>query len=106
MLKYCFIALALTATSPTFANPSAQPPSVAVSYADLDISRSVGRETLERRVASAISRVCGTPGGAHTSLSEKMRVRECRSQVRDRASATIEVAVAEVMQRPSRLSSR
>ena len=44
------------AVAPAFA---AAPQSIAVSYADLDLSNTVGREILDRRIANAASTLCG-----------------------------------------------
>ena len=55
MLKYCFIVLALTATSSAFADPFEQPPSVTVSHADLDLSSSTGRAITAALFACALA---------------------------------------------------
>lgn len=98
------IALALAATSPAFANPSEQPPSVTVSHADLDLSNSAGRATLERRLTSAIKRVCGEHP-APTPLYEQVRARKCQGEVSGKARGEFDVAVARAVGE-TRLSSR
>ena len=104
MLKYCFIALALTATSSAFANPSEQPPSVTVFHADLDLSSNAGRATLERRLTSAIKRVCGEHP-APTTLYEQVRARRCQSELSGKARGEVDLAVARAVGE-TRLSSR
>ncbi|HWA62509.1 MAG TPA: UrcA family protein [Caulobacteraceae bacterium] len=52
-------ALAAAAALPTLARAAEDPPSVRVSYADLDLSHDRGRATLERRIDTAVSRICG-----------------------------------------------
>lgn len=49
-----FSAVAVTATS-----ASAEPTSIAVSYADLDLSTPAGMKQLEGRIESASQRICG-----------------------------------------------
>lgn len=104
MLKYCFIVLALTATSSAFADPFEQPPSVTVSHADLDLSSSTGRATLERRLTSAFKRVCGEHPAA-TTLYEQLRARKCQSEVAGKARGEFDLAVARAVAE-TRLSSR
>jgi UrcA family protein len=52
------------------------PPTATVRYADLDLSSAAGRHTLERRIDSAISRVC--PDEPTHDLDLLLRARECR----------------------------
>ena len=98
------IALVLTATSPALASASEQPPSVTVSHADLDLANNAGRATLERRVASAIKRVCGEHP-APTLLYEHRRVRKCRTESSEQARREIDLSVAAALSQ-TRLSSR
>lgn len=54
-----------------------EPPRVAVSYADLDLSKPSGRATLEGRVRNAINRVC--PGvSLRSEMTKRHAYRVCR----------------------------
>lgn len=57
-----------------------QTDSASVSYRDLDVTRSDGRATLERRVEMAIDRVCGDRPLA-VEVRRQAQFSECRSQV-------------------------
>jgi UrcA family protein len=61
-----------------------------VGFADLDLRRPAGRESLERRVDRAVRRVCGTP--EHTDLLALARIDSCRRHAR--ADANIQLAAA------------
>lgn len=52
--------------------------SVSVSYADLDLSRASGRETLDRRISNAVARVC-SPQPALIDLAQAHAYEQCRS---------------------------
>ena len=52
---------------------------VAVSFADLDLSRSSGREALERRIANAVTKVCA-PQPAGVDLTMTHYYQQCRIQ--------------------------
>ena len=67
-------------------------PSVAVSYADLDITAPAGRQTLERRVAGAAKRVCGTAPALNLRMFAA--VTECREEAVASANLQIERALA------------
>ena len=53
--------------------------SVSVSYADLDLARTSGRETLERRIGNAVTLVCA-PQPAALDLTQSHEYEKCRSQ--------------------------
>jgi UrcA family protein len=59
--------------------------SAAVPYTDLDLMRPDGRATLERRVATAIDRVCGDPPLA-VEVRRQQQFSECRQQVASSAN--------------------
>jgi UrcA family protein len=67
-------------------------PSVAVSYADLDITVPAGRHTLEGRVARAATGLC--IDARPTPLDEYAAGRECFSGAMARAKVDIDIAVA------------
>ncbi len=50
-----------------------------VSHADLDLTTAKGKRALDRRVASAITQLCGEPGAARSGFELK-RVNDCRWQ--------------------------
>jgi UrcA family protein len=70
------------------------PPTASVRYADLDLSSAVGRHILERRIGSAISRVC--PYEPIHDLDLLLRSRECRdhawAEARRQLAADIKTA--------------
>jgi UrcA family protein len=73
-------AVALT-WAPSRANeavPAAQPASMTVRYADLDLHNPDGLSTLYRRIVTAATVVCGGDSG-RTSLSELTEFRRCSS---------------------------
>jgi UrcA family protein len=67
-------------------------PSVAVSYADLNITAPAGRHTLEGRVARAAAGLC--IDGRPQPLDEYVAARECFSGAMARAKVDIDLAVA------------
>ena len=67
-------------------------PSVAVSYADLNIAVPAGRHTLEGRVARAAAGLC--LGGRPQPLDEYVAGRECFTSAMTRAKIDIDIAVA------------
>lgn len=67
-------------------------PTVAVSYADLNISSVAGRHTLEGRVARAAATLC--LNARPTPIDEYMAGRECYSGAMARAKVDINLAVA------------
>lgn len=73
-------AVALT-WAPSRANEAAlaQPPSMTVRYADLDLHNSDGLATLYQRIVTAAATVCGGDSDA-TSLSELTEFRSCSAQ--------------------------
>lgn len=59
MRHYCLLAVAVAAMlSPSSAFAQADAPSVRVAHGDLNLSTTAGRERLERRLATAVKRVC------------------------------------------------
>jgi UrcA family protein len=68
-------ALACAATSAM----AQTPPSVRVSYAELDLGSDAGVATLDRRIAHAIDRVC--PRAAPTDLAAQAAARRCRAEL-------------------------
>jgi UrcA family protein len=67
------IALVLAAAS---AAASAEPPSRAVRYADLDLATSDGVAALDRRIGHAIEQICGTAVPA--DLDSQAAIQLCR----------------------------
>jgi UrcA family protein len=65
----CLLANAVRAEQPAL-------PQVTVSYADLDLSKPAGAQTLYKRIKSAASRVCGA-GGRYTHLEGRKAWRNC-----------------------------
>lgn len=88
MFPTIMLAASLAAGSP-IASGNAQ---VAISYADLDLSTETGRQTLERRIAAGVVRVCGDRRAA--PLADRRAIRRCHSAAMHDASGKVEVAVA------------
>jgi UrcA family protein len=84
---------ALVLGASTTAPASAQTTAVRVSYADLDLKSPAGVKTLNRRLAVALSRVCGDL--PTTSIGDTRPVQECRAE----AQKGIDAQVAEAMRR-------
>lgn len=76
-------AAALTAGLLTFAAPAfaQETPSVAVSYADLNLASPLGRTILDRRIANAASQLCGT--ASQVDLNATAAVDTCLSATID-----------------------
>ncbi len=68
--------------------------SVAVSYADLDLSSAQGQARLDRRVRAAVKQLCRT--GPNPSLADHMAERECRALARTSADGEVRLAIAKV----------
>ena len=60
------------------AQDSSDARTVAVSYADLDLSRASGRATMERRIESAVQHVCPTPASTQ-DLTARHYSDKCRT---------------------------
>ena len=96
----------LAAVSPAAAQA---PASVTVSYADLNLASSVGRDILDRRIANAAGQLCG--GFNANQLTWAAAVLECRAETiadtrpqRDAAlrQGTVEVSSADRILRVNR----
>lgn len=77
------VAMASAAALLASASQAEIPPSerihqVTVSYADLDLGQAAGRATLERRIATAVRRIC--PRAAPANLREMQIRRECSQE--------------------------
>ena len=84
----------LTATSPAFAEPilvDASAPSARVSYADLDVLSTAGRQALEARVRSAAQALCYSPG--KTDLDRALAGKKCFASAMAGARDQIDAAV-------------
>lgn len=82
-------AIAAVSAAPALAEPVSRTTSIAVSYADLDLSRAEGVQTLSHRLKSAIDQVCGKP---HDTASQTVarKIRACRATAMDQAVAAID----------------
>jgi UrcA family protein len=84
-----FAAAALFASIPAAsAGPVTQTSSVAVSYADLDLTRAEGAKAMSGRIERAADRVCGTPVKAPLVL--RRSIMACRKQAIATAVASID----------------
>ena len=93
------IALAVAATvGLVSASSHAEPASVAVSFADLDLTTLAGEQTLRKRVSSAIQTTCGQRPSADIMM-EMVR----RACIRN-TSATAETHLAAVLGQSHRIA--
>lgn len=86
VLPLALLAAAVAAQSP------AAPASVAVSYADLDLSRPAGVAVLDRRLARAADAVCGVPDAR--DLRAAIATRACRTAALTAANAELKPVLA------------
>jgi UrcA family protein len=70
------LAWALTAVAPAFAAPT----EVRVSYADLDLERPADLTRLDRRIAGAVTKVCGSY--AEAPQQDWAPIKACRAATR------------------------
>lgn len=91
MLKPLLMTALLVAALPAFASDKPVPPTARVTTADLDLSTTSGRQTLERRLRVAIDQVCATADAApRTGILPNDRCRSiATSSVRRQRSALI-----------------
>jgi UrcA family protein len=85
-MNRCNFALAIIAMLPLQANAQDVSREVHVTYRDLDLATPAGRETLDRRLASAIKAVCPDATGS-VDVGFKYEVRRCLKVARIQASA-------------------
>ena len=62
--------------------------SVAVNYADLNLSSPKGQAALKTRIAAAVTKVCGTPDN---DLSMRMEINKCRAKATHDAYAAAKI---------------
>jgi len=84
------VAIAAASIAPAMAEPTNRKVNVAVvvSYADLDLSRAEGVETLTLRLKKAIDKVCGRPHDS-ASFTISRRIQSCRTDAMHNAVAAI-----------------
>jgi UrcA family protein len=87
-LSLLVIGSGLAVAAPAQADPN----SVHVSYADLNLASNPGRQTLQRRIASAARTVCVIEDSKELQLATETR--ECRNDSVARAQPAYEAAVA------------
>jgi UrcA family protein len=87
LIRTVLAAAALAAATPVLA----QPITVTVPHADLDLTREAGRKALEIRVARAAKRVCGPLGTR--DLSRVAAHKACLAEARASAQPQVEFAL-------------
>lgn len=98
--KLVSILAAITVATASLGAASAEPAdrsvTVAVSYADLDLSNVEGVKTLSFRLKRAIDQACGRP---HDSASQTLRnkIRTCRVNAMENAVAAINAPLLTAM---------
>ena len=90
------LAAAALGAATAFATPAAaeQAASVAVRYADLDLSTSAGQAQLERRINTAARSACGMDEGTIGTRLTSREAQRCYAQAKTRMSEQIAAAVA------------
>lgn len=87
------------ASLPAFANAAGdEVPRLTVSYADLDLTRAEGAQTLYRRLRSAARQVCDA-GYDMRALAERARYRACVEKAVEEAVRTIDRDVLTALHR-------
>ena len=99
-MKLFHIALSVLVFAPAAAFAQPATPSVAVSYADLDLGSNAGAKTLDRRLANAVRTVCGEHDGSAVA-ARRFAAQRCITQkqaevatLRDRAIASYAARLA------------
>ena len=88
------LAAALAATAFAVPAAAADTETVAVRYADLDLSTSAGQAQLERRIDSAAREVCGIDDVATGTRLASRSAKECFAETKSRLNERIAAAVA------------
>lgn len=86
---FATVAIAIASVGPANAEPIYQTYSVKVSYADLDLTRVEGVETMSRRINRAVDKVCGRPAEAKSQAARRV-IQACRAQSLAQAIAAID----------------
>ena len=91
MFASLFVAVAIAAASTGAANAEStyKISSVAVSYADLDLTRVEGVKTLSSRLGRAVDKVCGRKSDT-ASMTMRRKIATCRTESMNRAVAAID----------------
>ena len=88
------LAAALLGAATVFAVPAAAQSSVAVKYADLDLTTSAGQARLERRIDKAVREVCGMD---QTNVGTRLpsdEAEQCYNETKVRIQAQVATMVA------------
>jgi UrcA family protein len=96
-MRYPAILAAALGAATVFAAPAAAGTSVAVKYADLDLSTRAGQQKLERRIDSAARSACGMDQVQTGRLTPSTAQRQCYAQTK----ASVHDQVAETIARDS-----
>jgi UrcA family protein len=86
------VAAALLALGTPAAADSWSTDRVTVNYSGIDLASSAGRVKFERRLASAINGLCGTP--VLGTLEEAETLRACRAEAREAAEPQVRAVLA------------
>jgi UrcA family protein len=90
------VAIAAAAIAPASAEQRVQINTVAVSYADLDLTRAEGVKTLTLRLKGAVDQVCGR-SATSASMTIRRKVQACREKAMDVAVAEINAPLLTAM---------
>lgn len=92
-MKLFHIAISLMALAPVPALAQQAVPSVAVSYADLDLHSDAGVKTLDRRLADAVRTICGEYDGSAIA-GQRFAAQRCVKEKQVDVTALRERAIA------------
>ena len=80
-----------TIAAPVMADTVAGGPRVTIDYRGVDLTSASGRETLDRRVNTAIDEICGQP--VYGTRDETSVLRQCRREMRARIEPMVATAL-------------
>ena len=92
----CMI-LAMSAATAATAADVPNPPSVEISFSDLDLTGAAGQAVLRHRIERAVERVC--PRSTPFVPREEDETAQCRREALASASAAVSTAIAQAQQR-------
>lgn len=93
MRYFLYPAIAASLALPASSGAAAETVTEVVSFADLDLRTSAGRQTLEKRIAEAVVSVCEAPP---TPSLWSNAVKKCRAAATEDAKAQLEAHLATI----------
>jgi UrcA family protein len=84
VVKLGMVAALVFAATPSMNSSTAaaaEPASIKVKVSDLDLASEEGKDTLARRLAVAIDKVCAQAGNVNPAVTAPSRIQRCRTEV-------------------------